>query len=134
MRTLISVFILFSIVLSAKSQDDAIDERVIIEEISTDKSYGFKPKTNIKVGSVKNEYAFIAQLTGPNGEEIVANRVGSGWEVKSKNSPYGNKVPLDKWEIKYEGLVNPIIIYLNGYDYEKPKCPVGLSFKKSQNP
>jgi hypothetical protein len=134
MRILISIVILFSIVLSVKSQDKTIDENVIIEEISTDKSYGFKPKTNIKVGSVSNEYAFIAQLTGPNGEEIVANRLGSGWEVKSKNSPYGNKVPLDKWEIKYQGLVKPIIIYLNGYDYEKPKCPIGLSFKKPQSP
>lgn len=129
MRALISIFFLLSISLAVKSQDNTIDERIIIEEISTDKSYGFKPKTNIKVGSVRNEYAFIAQLTGPNGEEITANRLGSGWDVKSKNSPFG-KAPLDKWEIKYDGLKEPIIIYLNGYDYEKPKCPVGLSFKK----
>ena len=129
MRVLISIFFLLSITLTVKSQDNAIDERVIIEEISTDKTYGFKPKTNIKVGSVRNEYAFIAQLTGPNGEEITAKRLGSGWDVKSKNSPFG-KAPLDKWEIKYDGLKEPIIIYLNGYDYEKPKCPVGLSFKK----
>ena len=130
MRVLISTILLLSITLTLKSQDNSIDERVIIGEISTDKSYGFKTKTNIKVGSVRNEYAFIAQLTGPNGEEITANRLGSGWDVKSKNSPIGNKVPLDKWEIKYEGLKEPIIIYLNGYDYEKPKCPIGLSFKK----
>ncbi|MEQ1587867.1 MAG: hypothetical protein ABL895_18420, partial [Cyclobacteriaceae bacterium] len=95
----------------------------------TNKSYGFKPKTSIKVGSVRNEYAYIAQLTGPNGEEIKANRVGSGWPVKSNNAPLG-KAQLDKWEIKYEGLVEPIIIYLNGYDYEQPKCPMGLNFKK----
>jgi hypothetical protein len=130
MRTFISIVILLSIAVSGKSQDRTIDERVIIEEISTDKSYGFKPKTNIKVGSIRNEYAFIAQLTGPNGEEITANRLGSGWDVKSKNALFGKKVPLDKWEIKYEGLEEPIIIYINGYDYEKPKCPVGLSFKK----
>ncbi|MDQ3536450.1 MAG: hypothetical protein M3421_12585, partial [Bacteroidota bacterium] len=97
--------------------------------VSTDKSYGFKPKTYIKVGSVRNEYAFVAQLIGPNGEEISAKRLGSGWNVKSKNSPFG-KAPLDKWEIKYEGLEKPIVIYLNGYDYEKPKCPIGLSFRK----
>ncbi len=130
MRLLISIALLLSISFSVKSQDKSIDERIIIEEVSIDESYGFKPKTNIKVGSVRNEYAFIAQLTGPNGEEIIANRLGSGWDVKSKNSPYGKKVPLDKWEIKYEGLKEPIIIYLNGYDFEKPKCPVGLNFKK----
>jgi len=120
-------FLLF--VFSAQSQDNAIDERVIIQEMSTIKSYGFKPKTNIKVGSIRNEYAFIAQLTGPHGEEITARRIGSGWPVKSDNAPLG-KAQLDKWEINYDGLDEPIIIYLNGYDYEQPKCPMGLNFKK----
>ncbi len=129
MKLLLLIILLLSITLNAQSQDRSIDERIIIQEVSTDKSYGFKPKTNIKVGSVSNEYAFIAQLTGPNGEEITANRIGSGWEVKSKNSPFG-KAPLDKWQIKYEGLKEPIFIYLNGYDFEKPKCPMGLGFKK----
>lgn len=129
MKSLLSIVFLFTITGSVKGQDRTIDERIIIQEVSTDKSYGFKPKTNIKVGSVSNEYAFIAQLTGPNGEEVTANRIGSGWEVKSKNSPFG-KAPLDKWQIKYEGLAEPIFIYLNGYDFEKPKCPMGLGFKK----
>jgi hypothetical protein len=129
MRILLSITFFLLISLSAQSQENAIDERVIIKEISIDKFYGFKPKTNIKVGSIKNEYAYIAQLTGPNGEEITANRLGSGWAVKSKNSPFG-KAQLDQWEIKYDGLEKPIIIYLNGYDYEEPKCPIGLNFKK----
>jgi hypothetical protein len=129
MRVLLSTLFLLLTFFSAQSQDNPIDERVIIKETSTDKSYGFKPKTNIKVGSVRNEYAFIAQLTGPNGEEVKANRLGSGWAVKSKNAPLG-KAQLDKWEIKYDGLDEPIIIYLNGYDYEEPKCPMGLSFRK----
>ena len=132
MRTILLSVPLFLLFFNALSQDNVIDERVIIKEISTDKSYGFKPKTNIKVGSVRNEYAFIAQLTGPNGEEITANRLGSGWPVKSNNAPLG-KAQLDKWEIKYDGLDKPIIIYLNGYDYEQPKCPTGLSFRKIPN-
>lgn len=128
MRTILSVSLLLLLFINVHAQD--IDERVIIKEVSTDKSYGFKPKTNIKVGSIRNEYAYIAQLTGPNGEEVTAVRLGSGWPVKSKNSPFG-KAMLDKWEIKYEGLEKPIIIFLNGYDYEQPKCPKGLSFRKS---
>ena len=132
MKTLLLSVSLLLLFCNAQSQDNVIDERVIIKEISTDKSYGFKPKTNIKVGSVRNEYAFIAQLTGPNGQEITANRLGSGWPVKSKNAPLG-KAQLDKWEIKYDGLDKPIIIFLNGYDYEQPKCPTGLNFKKITN-
>lgn len=129
MRILLAITLLGTIFINASAQDISIDERIIIKEISTDKSYGSKPKTCIKVGSIKNEYAFIAQLTGPNGEEIKAARLGSGWEVKSKNAPFGKAI-LDKWEITYEGLTEPIILYLNGYDFEKPKCPVGLNFKK----
>ena len=129
MRIVSSIAFLFLIYITASGQDNLIDERVIIKEISTNKAYGFKPKTNIKVGSIRNEYAFIAQLTGPNGEEVTATRLGSGWAVKSKNSPFG-KAQLDQWEINYDGLAKPIIIYLNGYDYEQPKCPMGLGFKK----
>lgn len=131
MRILLPVAMLLSITFNAQSQDNEIEERIILKEISTSKSYGFKPKTNIKVGSIKNEYAFIAQLTGPNGEKVSARRIGSGWDVKSKNSPFG-RAPLDKWEIMYEGLDQPIYIFLNGYDYEEPKCPMGLNFRKLQ--
>lgn len=129
MKTLLSYLFIFSVTFTTLAQEKAIDERIILYEISTDKAYGTKPKTNIKVGSISNEYAFIAQLTGPNGEEITARRLGSGWPVKSKSSPFG-KAMLDKWEITYDGLKEPIFLYLNGYDYQKPKCPVGLNFKK----
>jgi hypothetical protein len=129
MKTRLFPFFLLLWSLHAQSQENIIDERVIITEVSADESYGFTPKNNIKVGTIKNEYAFIAQLTGPNGEQISAVRTGSGWPVKSKNTPSG-KAYLDKWQITYEGLSDPIIIYLNGYDYEQPKCPLGLGFTK----
>ncbi|MBX2957656.1 MAG: hypothetical protein KF846_15945 [Cyclobacteriaceae bacterium] len=129
MKTLLSYLFIFSVTFTTLAQEKAIDERIILYEISTDKAYGTKPKTNIMVGSISNEYAFIAQLTGPNGEEITARRLGSGWPVKSKSSPFG-KAMLDKWEITYDGLKEPIYLYLNGYDYQKPKCPMGLNFKK----
>lgn len=112
-----------------QEQESPIDERIIIREVSTDKLYGRKKKTNVKVGSVRNEYAYVSQLTGPNGEELEVNRLGSCCDVKAPLAPFG-KAPLDRWEIKYEGLDEPIILYLNGYDYEQPKCPLGLSFKK----
>lgn len=129
LRYLVTTAILVFVSTTIYGQDDPTDQRIIIKEISLDKNYGFKPKNNIKVGSVRNEYAYIAQLTGPNGEEITARRIGSGWPVKSKNAPFG-KAQLDKWEITYEGLDKPIFIYLNGYEFEEPKCPMGLNFKK----
>lgn len=123
-----TILLLTSFLTYGQDQEKQIEERIIIKEISTDKSYGRKKKTNIKVGSVSNEYAYIFQLTGPNGEELEVNRLGSCCNVKAPLAPFG-KAPLDMWEIKYEGLDEPIVLYLNGYDYEQPKCPMGLNFK-----
>lgn len=125
-----AILILFSIAVAhCQSSAEEKEVPVVIREISTDKNYGFKERKSIKVGSIKNEYVFIAQLAGPNGEQISATRLGSCCSVKSKNAPFGRAM-LDMWEIKYEGLNKPIVIYLNGYDYEEPKCPMGLSFKQ----
>jgi len=121
----IALFLLFC--LNLNGQENTIEERIIIKQLSTDKKYGKRKTASIKVGSIANEYAFLAQVTGPNGEKITYNRLGSCCAVKSKKAPMG-KALLDKWEIRYEGLIKPIILYLNGYDFEKPKCPVGLNF------
>ncbi|MEM8895201.1 MAG: hypothetical protein AAGC88_11535, partial [Bacteroidota bacterium] len=120
-KYLILLFLLFRTLFTlAQAENLEIDERILIKEISADKNYGRKKKTNIKVGSVSNGYAYILQLTGPNGEELEVNRLGSCCDVKAPLAPFG-KAPLDKWEIKYEGLDEPIILYINGYDFDQPK-------------
>lgn len=113
---------------SGVSGQNTKDPLIVLKEVSDDSKYGYKPKKNIKVGSISNEYVYVAQLTGPNGEQIQANRRGSCCAVKSKNAPFG-MASLDIWEIRYEGLEEPIVIYINGYDFDDPRCPVGLKFK-----
>jgi hypothetical protein len=127
----ISVFIVLLIIsINLFAQKFNSDGSMKLTEVSTDKSYGMESdaKNSIKVGTISNEYAYIAALLGPNGEKIQARRVGSCCPFESKNSPFGQGL-LDKWEIRYEGLDKPIYIYLNGYDYETPKCPMGLTSK-----
>ena len=34
---------------------------------------------------------------------------------------------LDRYEVTYPGLEKPVVLYLNYYDYERPKIPVGFS-------
>jgi hypothetical protein len=101
-----------------------------LTDVSTDKNYGYesKQKTSIKVGKIENERAYLNALLGPNGESIQYNRIGSCCAFKSKTAAFGEGF-LDKYEIYYHGLTKPIILYLNGYDYETPKCPVGFTFK-----
>ncbi len=53
MRVLLSIALILSVIFGVQGQDNTIDERITIEEVSSDKSYGFKSKTNIKVGSVR---------------------------------------------------------------------------------
>ncbi|WP_255345422.1 hypothetical protein [Pontibacter sp. BAB1700] len=37
---------------------------------------------------------------------------------------------LDKYSITYEGLAEPIILYINMYDSDKLKVPVGFTLKQ----
>ena len=131
MKRIAFTFFFLGLFLNGFSQDFIDENTMRLDEISVDKKYGYKASARkaIKVGFVKNEYKFINALTGPNGEQITAQRLGSCCGFKSKAAAFGNAY-LDRWEITYDGLGEPIILYLNAYDYEKPKCPAGLGFKK----
>ena len=109
----------------------ASEPGLVISEISSDKKYGFKKSQSIKVGSVSNEYAFMAQLTGPEGQKLAIQRLGSCCGFKSDSAPMG-KGFLDRWEVSYEGLSEPLVLYLNGYELEEVKCPQGLGFIKME--
>jgi hypothetical protein len=120
---------------TAMGQQFIDDATMKLGDISVDKKYGFKPKAkySIKVGTIANEYKFINALTGPNGERVYARRLGSCCAFRIPTAIFGKGL-LDKWEITYEGSSKSIIIYLNGYEYDEPKCPMGLNFKKETNP
>ncbi len=37
---------------------------------------------------------------------------------------------LDKYEVKYEGIENPVILYINMYNKGKLKAPKGFTFRQ----
>ena len=108
------------------SQDYLREDIIKLTEISTDSKYGYTQKKPIKVGSIEKEYHFLNALKGPNGEEITWQRNGSCCAFKSKSAAFG-KGFLDVYTLAYQGG-EPITLYLNGYDYEDLKCPIGLTF------
>ncbi len=112
-----------------KGQEFYEDGSMKLSEVSYNKNYGYKPnhKTSIKVGEIKNEQAYLNALRGPNGEQVQFRRNGSCCEFKSKSAAFGTGL-LDQYEIYYEGLKEPIILYINGYEYEQPKAPIGFTF------
>jgi len=124
------LFFIFS-TIQLYAQEFYEDGSMKLAEISTDEKYGYEPnhKTAIKVGSIRNGYAYLRALLGPNGEPVQARRLGSccGFKIKK-----GSSGLLDKYEIYYQGIEKPIILYVNGYEYETPKAPIGFTFKTAE--
>lgn len=127
LTTFFAVLILYGTLVNG--QELHKDGSMKLTAISTDKKYGYKPnhKTSIKVGTVENEYAYLKALRGPNGEKVQYRRIGSCCTFKSKNAIFGEGL-LDQYEVYYQGIGEPIILYLNGYDFEMPKSPLGFTF------
>ncbi|HHU26804.1 MAG TPA: 2-dehydro-3-deoxyphosphooctonate aldolase [Bacteroidales bacterium] len=104
-----------------------------VDEYSQDESYGYTEKNPIKVGGVTegpmNERRFLNALAGPNGEKISYYRMGSCCHFKTQNSPTGTGL-LDKYSVTYKGATKEIVLYINMYDVDLLKVPVGFTLKK----
>lgn len=94
--------------------------------------YGLSEKNPVKVGGVMeregpiNQRRFLASLAGPNGEELSFHRRGSCCPYPSENA-FGSHALLDVYEVTYEGLDKPILIYISLYDYETLYIPKGFT-------
>ncbi|MDT0678074.1 hypothetical protein [Autumnicola musiva] len=104
----------------------------------TNEELGYNPSHPILVGSNDLRYGpeyeqnYLNNLSGPNGEVISYTRLGSCCEFATPKGIMGGGM-LDKYEIKYEGLEKPIILYLNMYEPapKEIKVPSGLKLKEN---
>lgn len=107
----------------------------LITEISTDKTYGYSKRNPVKVGGADNsegpmnERRFLNALMGPNGEEVSYFRAGSCCQFKTENGIMGIGL-LDNYRVTWKGAKDTVSIYINMYDYDVLKAPVGFSIKK----
>lgn len=110
------------------------DQMFLIKKYATDNTYGYTEKNPIMVGKEgggpKDERRFLNALAGPNGEQINYQRLGSCCVFVTKNGLFGDSGMLDKYEVTYEGLDKPIILYINMYDSDVLQVPVGLMLRK----
>lgn len=102
-----------------------------ISEYSKDKDYGLSGDNPVKVGdkSVKNQLRYLASLAGPNGEELRYQRRGACCGYKSKNG-YDGVALVDVYEVTYDGLNKPILVYISFYDSETLYIPQGFIKRK----
>lgn len=104
-----------------------------IDKYSEDPTYGYTTKNPIMVGGAlegsgpSNQRRFLNALTGPEGEEIEYYRLGSCCHFNTKNSEFGGL--LDRYSVSYEGSRRNIILYINMYDSDTLKVPVGLKLR-----
>lgn len=102
-----------------------------ISEYSKNKEYGLSGKYPVKVGekSVANQRRYLSSLAGPNGEELKFHRLGSCCPYKSENGIFGSAM-VDIYEVSYEGLKKPILVYISFYDSEPLFIPKGFTQRK----
>jgi hypothetical protein len=119
-----------------KSPAEKLDDQTFkLTSVSDDPSYGYSEKNPIKVGGVNNsegplnERRFLNALLGPDNQLIKYRRLGSCCPFDTPNGLMGGGL-LDQYEITYEGLEKPIVLYINMYDYDVLLAPKGFTFKK----
>ena len=112
------------------------DDMFLIRTYSTDPTYGFTAENPIMVGGglsegALNQRRFLNALAGPNGERIYFRRLGSCCPFHSENGISENNIGLlDMYKITYQGLETPIILYINMYDSDVLKVPVGFTLRR----
>lgn len=102
-----------------------------IQEVSTDKTYGYTSENPINVGGLKagsmvmKERAYLDILAGPNGEDITYYRLRSCCPFETENGMMGGGL-LDVYIIDYG---EKDTLYINMYDPGDLKIPNGLQQK-----
>ena len=144
---LVASLFLFVSCISTKSTLKNVDDNApipkltknntfVITEFSKDKKYGYDKDYPINIfyrgtkDDIINQQRFLNALAGPNGEAITFSKLESCCLFPSKNTEMGAGF-LDVYEIKWEGLKKPILLYLNIYERGQLMVPVGFSLKKN---
>ena len=82
--------------------------------------YGLNPAEPVMVGGVgdgpRRTYQYFSRLRSPTGTTVNVERIGSCCRFKTPNARIGEHAPLDKYEVTYDDLGSPIVVYVNIYD------------------
>jgi hypothetical protein len=142
----IASILFFTSCISTKSTIKNIDDNAplpqlsrnntfIITEYSKDKKYGYDKDYPINVfyystrNETINQERFLNALAGPKGEKISFKKLESCCPFPTKRSQMGAGF-LDVYEVKWDNLKTPILLYMNIYEKGALKVPVGFSLKK----
>ncbi len=110
------------------------EKTFIITEISDNKKYGYDPDYPVNLGFMPiqtveiNVKRYFGALSGPDGQKLTYKKVDTCCPFPSKKNDMGAGV-LDIYEITWEGLTEPIRIYINLYEKGKIVAPKGFGIR-----
>lgn len=104
-----------------------------VANASTDPTYGYSPKNPIKVVTVAGDprqgslasRMYLNGLRGLNGQPIEYERRGSCCQYATPNGVMGGGI-LDVYDIKIDGIKEPVVLYVNMYDPGTLVAPMGF--------
>ncbi len=111
------------------------DNTFIISEYSKDPKYGYHQDYPINlfykntINETINQQRYLNALAGPNGEPLSFKKLESCCPFPTKRSEMGAGF-LEVYEVTWEGLQQPIRLYLNIYEKGGLMAPIGFSIKK----
>lgn len=137
----LTLLVLMLCLMACSSADEPLADKdiprykpIIFGDIATDPEYGYKPNKAIELGSfVRGDnykgihYLYFDSLTGPNGEKVSVRRLGTCCPFDDPSMSFGGAL-LDRFELSYEGIEKPVIIYVDLYKYNQPMAPKGFNF------
>src|SRR5688572_12964401 len=101
--------------------------------IATDPTYGLSPKNPIRVGGTMEgmaaEETYLLALRSPRGEPVTFQFRSACCAFRTSNAWFGDEALLDAYDIRYPGLRKPIVLYLNKYEWQEPRAPVGFTLE-----
>lgn len=118
----------------ACSTSNRISSAKKIMDKNLDPRYGYSEVNPIKVGGVsngqgpQNEREYLFSLSGPDGERLEFDRIGSCCSFVTENSPFGGGL-LDMYWVTYEGKGDTVTLYINMYDEDVLYAPEGFKFR-----
>ena len=111
------------------------DNTFIITEYSKDPKYGYHQDYPINlfyrntINETINQQRYLNALAGPNGELLSFKKLESCCPFPTKRSEMGAGF-LEVYEVTWEGLQQPIRLYLNIYEKGVLMAPIGFSIKQ----
>lgn len=86
-------------------------------------SYGFRPEDPVRVGwGNQGVMTFFELLRGPDGQRVAWRRVGTCCGAEAAAPRAG----LEVFEVTYEGLEEPVRMYLDPYNGDAIHAPEGF--------